>query len=75
MKSACSPHPYIVLAQIESLGVAVRLASDGRIVLRPASVIEPDLVAEVREHREAIQALLRLRLADAGRLAVPERQR
>jgi hypothetical protein len=69
------PVPVHVLGRVECLGVAERLAADGRIVLRPASVIEPELMAGVREHRDAIQALLRLRLADAARLSVPQRQR
>lgn len=59
-----------LLAQVESLGVAVALDRD-RLVLRPRSVLPPDLVTALRAHRDELRALVELRgWPEASREAV-----
>ena len=47
-----------VLSQLSSLRVAVTPTPRGTLWLEPASVIPPDLVEAVRQHKQAIMALL-----------------
>jgi hypothetical protein len=47
----------VLLSRLGDLGVAVR-ADDGLLRLRPASMVPPDLLAEVRAHKAEVLALL-----------------
>lgn len=59
-----------LLAQVEALGVAVALDRD-RLVLRPRSVLTPDLVDALRSRRDELRALVELRgWPEASRQAV-----
>ncbi len=63
---------YLAVARLEAAGVEARLQGDGRLAMRPAGKVSPDLLATVRQHKAAIAALLRLRLAEPHRLVETE---
>jgi hypothetical protein len=62
---------YLAMIRLEAAGVEMVLLPDGRMRWRAADQPPDELVAEARQHRDAIRELLRIRLAEPHRL--PER--
>lgn len=59
-----------LLAEVEALGVAVSLDREG-ILLRPRSLLTPELIEALRAHKEALRGLVELRgWPEASREAV-----
>jgi hypothetical protein len=59
---------YLAMARLEAAGVRFVLLSDGRMRWVAEAPPPEALVAEARQHRDAIRELLRIRLAEPHRL-------
>ena len=66
-----------LLSQVEALGVHVALSGSDRLILRPRSLIRPDLIERLRRHKGEILALLTVRevLAEGRKLTATELER
>jgi hypothetical protein len=58
---------YLAMVRLEAAGVQMLLTPDGRMLWRAPSPPPHHLLANARQHRDAIRELLRLRLADIRR--------